>query len=395
MELENDRSGIMDFIRTKDLPEGVKTSDYHRESARYFIRIRVFGRSYYIPIVEKTEKVFNFKIKENKKGEIQVEGLREGMLLHDILQVTVASVYYQVRDTVGEDIFQKLAGQIEEGFQGFFKDGLSQLIDENFDSLEPNGIGESEIKRECSTCFCIPCNDVDTEKCCKDNGFPLWEVPTPLYLKKREYYLGKKVYCKFVMPSEGGFIGTVSDLCPDRYDSTRKKVILVVKFIECISKDGSKKVFSDKILFEEEVIRVHCSSCGKFPCDDSSQCICDGGYEDWELKSDLSENPCGEILLKSKPLEWAGRSIVDWRPKECKLDPLTKSAQSPKKQVSLKDTLEKNEEDCDHCRYSELAPCPHLMNISCGPAHGYPKFIPKKKKPEKQADKNKKGKKGK
>jgi len=33
------------------------------------------------------------------------------------------------------------------------------------------------------------------------------------------------------------------------------------------------------------------------------------------------------------------------------------------------------EESCDNCGYSRLMPCPHLMNVTCGPAHHYPKWI--------------------
>jgi len=41
------------------------------------------------------------------------------------------------------------------------------------------------------------------------------------------------------------------------------------------------------------------------------------------------------------------------------------------------------DQTCDNCAYSELAPCPHLMNVSCGAAQGYLKFVQKKEKPEK------------
>jgi len=238
----------MEIIKVSELPSDAKVSDYHRDQTEYFIQLMVFGRNYYIPLVEKMEKLF--KIKDGKA--------RDHVLINDIFQVIIASVYYQLRDTVGEEIFRKLAAEIEDGFRSFFNDGLSNLIEEKF----------QESERNCTTCLFGPtlCKFFHNE-CHEENGYPKWEAPSPLFLKKVAWYGKVQVYTR-----DGR--GFVKGLVPDLNDHTR--VVLTVKIGEKL-KD-----------FEEgHVIRIVCTSCKKNPCGDKlfHKCV-ENAFMDWELKEE-------------------------------------------------------------------------------------------------------------
>lgn len=302
----------MDFIKVSELPEEAKVSDYHKVECKYFIRLVVFGRNYYVPMVNKMKKIFDIGVVD---GEVVVG--RNRMLLHDMLQVTIASVYYQVRGIVGDEIFRDLASKIDDGFRD--KDGLSDLIARGFDFREPVGIGEvdqaSEVEKKggpglSDHPFRVP-----------NSIFPYGEVylkeESPGLWEKKIKYQGMRVFaCDPLNKIE--VKGKVTEVY-----SEQGLIHFKLKL------DNGREVSTT----EEFLTPIYCGTCSKKNDDGCSVDNC--------VRGDFNE----------------------WYPE--------KGGQSSKKQVS------KEEKDCDDCAYSELAPCPYLMAISCGPAHGHPRFIPK------------------
>ena len=117
----------MKFIRTEDLPEDVKLSPDLKMRAKFFVAVMLFGVYYYIPVTKEMKRLFNIGI---KNGEPYYAPPRRGVTnIVYFLRDLVASVNFQVRDTIGSEIRDDLSTEIKEGFEKFFSDGLGRLIE--------------------------------------------------------------------------------------------------------------------------------------------------------------------------------------------------------------------------------------------------------------------------
>jgi len=112
----------MEFILTEHIKKDANVSEYMRERAKFFGIIQLFGVEYYIPITNKVKKAFNIKIVKGRMygGDISV--------LEDFIRDIINSVYLQVRDVVGADVYKNLSNEIKEKFENFFSDNLENVV---------------------------------------------------------------------------------------------------------------------------------------------------------------------------------------------------------------------------------------------------------------------------
>ena len=118
----------MKIYRTKDLPENANLSDDLKGRAKYFCEVYFFGLQYFIPLTKEMKKIFQVSI---KKGCLEPYG--QANRVEEAFRDIIASVYLQVRDTVGSAIYQNLKQDIQEGFEKMFSNGLERAINGEFD----------------------------------------------------------------------------------------------------------------------------------------------------------------------------------------------------------------------------------------------------------------------
>jgi hypothetical protein len=122
----------MDIV--KKLPKDVPLSPHLQQSAMGFIVIQLYGLKYYIPLTKEFKKLFKIKRRKNKfifssyKSERQIE---------EFLRDVIASIYLQIRDTVGSEIHLQLNEEIKSGFTNLFANILEKKITDEFQKKLP------------------------------------------------------------------------------------------------------------------------------------------------------------------------------------------------------------------------------------------------------------------
>lgn len=119
----------MDFIRTEDLPEDAKVSIDMKQRAKFFGVIMLSGVNYYIPVTKEMKKLFNIRIRNGKLYHVN-----HGFDSTDFVRDLIASVYFQTRDVVGDEIYSNLSSEITGEFRKFFSNGLSRVINKQLEN---------------------------------------------------------------------------------------------------------------------------------------------------------------------------------------------------------------------------------------------------------------------
>ncbi len=122
----------MDLIKVKDLPADAKVSEDMKQRARLFISISYYGHSCYIPVEHHMKRILKIRIR-NGEPEISFDG---AAYLERFLRDIIAAVYFQVRDTVGNEIHQDLSSKLQKGFERYFNENLKKLIENNFSTKD-------------------------------------------------------------------------------------------------------------------------------------------------------------------------------------------------------------------------------------------------------------------
>lgn len=130
----------MRLIEAKDLPKGVAI----RDNAKIYIEIMHFGNYYYIPVINKVKKFFDIK---RYRGELQIVS-DDGLLLEKFIREIINAVYLQVRDTIGEDVYRTLSGEIKEGLEEMYSAKLLKAIESGMEKQTPRQIGLSDAEEE-------------------------------------------------------------------------------------------------------------------------------------------------------------------------------------------------------------------------------------------------------
>ena len=126
---------MLEYI--EKLPEDVSLSPDLREKALGYFKILLFGLYYYFPITKELKQMFKIKIENGHfvwtsfKAEEKVENLLRHLLL---------STYYQVRDTVGKEVYRDINRNIKDGLEKMYTGILQKSIIGNLDSkMLPSG----------------------------------------------------------------------------------------------------------------------------------------------------------------------------------------------------------------------------------------------------------------
>jgi hypothetical protein len=119
----------MELIKTKDLPKYAKVSEDMKKRAKHFIMIQHFGYPYFIPLTLDMKKALSISV---RKEEI-VGGFILNSRLETTLRDIIASVYMQIRDTVGAEVQGALSDQITNGLKEMFDKQLSTAIEGRLD----------------------------------------------------------------------------------------------------------------------------------------------------------------------------------------------------------------------------------------------------------------------
>jgi hypothetical protein len=113
------------ICRTEDLPADAKSCDDLKGRAKYFIQVHRQGRHFYLPVTREMKRLLGLSI---RKGMMTVSP-KTATMVEDLLRDIISSVYLQVRDTVGEEIHDKLSRQITEGLAGMFDKKLGTAVE--------------------------------------------------------------------------------------------------------------------------------------------------------------------------------------------------------------------------------------------------------------------------
>jgi hypothetical protein len=132
-------SGIIFFYKAEELPKHARTCGYMKDRAKFFAQIKYMGRNYYLPVTKEMKRFFGLSV---KNGHMVCD--RE-LPVDSFLRDLIASVYLQVRDTVGSEISAGLSRQITDGLASMFEkkldkaveDGLTQKLLEQRTNTDP------------------------------------------------------------------------------------------------------------------------------------------------------------------------------------------------------------------------------------------------------------------
>lgn len=117
----------MEFIPLKKLPPDIELSQNIKERAEAFFKIQYLGHYYYIPVTKELSRILK------KLGIIAKDGTKSfdnEQLIEIFIRDLIASVYLQIRDTVGTEIYATLSGEIKTGLEQMFSSRLSGTVTE-------------------------------------------------------------------------------------------------------------------------------------------------------------------------------------------------------------------------------------------------------------------------
>ena len=80
--------------------------------------IRYMGIRYYVPITKEFKK--EFKVKRCKQ-RYEFLSYKSEKRIEDFLRDIISSVYLQIQDTIGSEIYQQLNRNLEQGFSKLFE----------------------------------------------------------------------------------------------------------------------------------------------------------------------------------------------------------------------------------------------------------------------------------
>ncbi len=118
----------MDIITYSKIPKEYKAtlSLYIREKALAYFIILLYGTKYYIPLTKDLKKLLRIKKVKNK---FIFPSYKAERFLENYLRIVVDSLYLQVRDTVGTEVYSKLDTELRESFSKLFENLISKNVD--------------------------------------------------------------------------------------------------------------------------------------------------------------------------------------------------------------------------------------------------------------------------
>lgn len=104
-----------------------------KKRAKLFIIVSLLGDEYCVPITENMKRLFGIRI---IKGKVKISW-KDEKVLREFLQDVIGSVYFQVRDTVGQEVSENLSQEIQNGLEKIFKPRLDGMVKERIRLLGP------------------------------------------------------------------------------------------------------------------------------------------------------------------------------------------------------------------------------------------------------------------
>jgi len=121
----------MEFIRTQDLPKDCHTSPHHKEN-HWFAVVLMAGTSYYIPMTKDLRRTFGVSVNRSQRPVFKSNS--NSLELEKFIRDIINSVYLQIRDTVGAEVYRSTSSDIKERFEKMYEEGLWNSIDSKLEN---------------------------------------------------------------------------------------------------------------------------------------------------------------------------------------------------------------------------------------------------------------------
>jgi hypothetical protein len=114
-----------------NLPPDAKMSDDLKQRAEFFMEVQFLGVKYYVPFTKEAKKIFGVSSTKSL-----LESFIKSNRLEKLFRDLIASVYLQIRDTVGSEIKHDLSEGIKNSFEKMFSERLEQTINNKFEQKQ-------------------------------------------------------------------------------------------------------------------------------------------------------------------------------------------------------------------------------------------------------------------
>ena len=109
------------------LPKGIHLSKHLEDQALAYLKVKLFGYSFYLPITKEIKKQFHLI---ERKGKLIFTNHKEFQRLYNIAQDTVDTVRIQMQDYVCAGIEENINEKLREGFSKLFEKLIHKKVTE-------------------------------------------------------------------------------------------------------------------------------------------------------------------------------------------------------------------------------------------------------------------------
>lgn len=123
----------MEVVKAEDVFPRL-SPDIRAKSGGWFFQVLLFGIPYFIPVTTELKKLLGVRI---RNGRAVYRVYADEHKIENLFRDLVASVYLQIRDTVGSEIKDQLSRQMEDGFTNLFSKMIGNRVDDALNMLLP------------------------------------------------------------------------------------------------------------------------------------------------------------------------------------------------------------------------------------------------------------------
>lgn len=124
---------MINFV--KEAPAECALSPHHREKAVCFFSVMFFGGTYWVPVSPVMKKYFHIT---ESHGVFHIDE-KCGKVLETMAQDMVASVYYEIRETLAVEVESTLKRHITDKFNNLVSTQLGTAVRDGMRVLEQKG----------------------------------------------------------------------------------------------------------------------------------------------------------------------------------------------------------------------------------------------------------------
>ena len=123
----------MDIILKSKLPKDIEFSPDIKERSKGYIKIRLHGTAFFVPITKEFKKLFKISKKGNRFVFPSYPAERR---TEEFLRDFIQCMYLQVREEVGSEIHAQLSQELKQGFDNLFSNYLDKRIEQGFEQKQ-------------------------------------------------------------------------------------------------------------------------------------------------------------------------------------------------------------------------------------------------------------------